>query len=184
MATSTSSRWRTRNRDGSRRASRWYRHRPIVMRTPPRCSRRWAAAGGTGRNWRRRPMGSERRIRTMKCFACSCAIGWLCALAGCSSSDNGNAQDTSRTASNVTLTAAQRQRITLYTVAPSDFHTGIDTTGVVDFDQDRATQILAPFSGPVTKRSEEHTSELQSPVHLVCRLLLEKKKQNNQTQQP
>src|SRR5690348_18017042 len=35
-------------------------------------------------------------------------------------------------------------------------------------------------------RSEEHTSELQSPVHLVCRLLLEKKKKkkkktNNQT---
>src|SRR5690348_17613544 len=28
-------------------------------------------------------------------------------------------------------------------------------------------------------RSEEHTSELQSPVHLVCRLLLEKKKTNN-----
>src|SRR5690348_18220088 len=27
-----------------------------------------------------------------------------------------------------------------------------------------------------TDRSEEHTSELQSPVHLVCRLLLEKKK--------
>src|SRR4051794_41467559 len=27
-------------------------------------------------------------------------------------------------------------------------------------------------------RSEEHTSELQSPVHLVCRLLLEKKKAN------
>src|SRR4051794_41492306 len=27
-----------------------------------------------------------------------------------------------------------------------------------------------------TERSEEHTSELQSPVHLVCRLLLEKKK--------
>src|SRR5947208_10553284 len=30
-------------------------------------------------------------------------------------------------------------------------------------------------------RSEEHTSELQSPDHLVCRLLLEKKKQNKQT---
>src|SRR5438876_1287343 len=29
-------------------------------------------------------------------------------------------------------------------------------------------------------RSEEHTSELQSPVHLVCRLLLEKKKKNIQ----
>src|SRR5438876_11572748 len=29
---------------------------------------------------------------------------------------------------------------------------------------------------PDGTRSEEHTSELQSPVHLVCRLLLEKKK--------
>src|SRR5690348_17852860 len=29
-------------------------------------------------------------------------------------------------------------------------------------------------------RSEEHTSELQSPVHLVCRLLLEKKKKKTQ----
>src|SRR5256885_12099501 len=28
------------------------------------------------------------------------------------------------------------------------------------------------------RRSEEHTSELQSPCNLVCRLLLEKKKQN------
>src|SRR2546422_8582391 len=28
-------------------------------------------------------------------------------------------------------------------------------------------------------RSEEHTSELQSRLHLVCRLLLEKKKMNN-----
>src|SRR2546426_7445032 len=32
-------------------------------------------------------------------------------------------------------------------------------------------------SGPAT-RSEEHTSELQSPCNLVCRLLLEKKKKN------
>src|SRR3989454_5907340 len=31
-------------------------------------------------------------------------------------------------------------------------------------------------------RSEEHTSELQSPCNLVCRLLLEKKKKNTQTQ--
>src|SRR5690348_17576056 len=37
----------------------------------------------------------------------------------------------------------------------------------------------APVFGPFIlsgARSEEHTSELQSPVHLVCRLLLEKKK--------
>src|SRR2546422_5852778 len=30
------------------------------------------------------------------------------------------------------------------------------------------------------RRSEEHTSELQSRLHLVCRLLLEKKKKNKQ----
>src|SRR5690348_17456263 len=33
-------------------------------------------------------------------------------------------------------------------------------------------------SGADAGRSEEHTSELQSPVHLVCRLLLEKKKED------
>src|SRR5690348_17654010 len=33
-------------------------------------------------------------------------------------------------------------------------------------------------------RSEEHTSELQSPVHLVCRLLLEKKKKKQTNQTP
>src|SRR5690625_6353092 len=40
----------------------------------------------------------------------------------------------------------------------------------------------ATFSpGTTAKRSEEHTSELQSRGHLVCRLLLEKKKQTKST---
>src|SRR5207244_13117541 len=39
-----------------------------------------------------------------------------------------------------------------------------------------ASALLSPWSSPDRKRSEEHTSELQSPDHLVCRLLLEKKK--------
>src|SRR5258708_26788484 len=40
----------------------------------------------------------------------------------------------------------------------------------------------SPLSSSTTRyrRSEEHTSELQSPDHLVCRLLLEKKKKTNQ----
>src|SRR5947208_8216246 len=33
----------------------------------------------------------------------------------------------------------------------------------------------------VAQRSEEHTSELQSPDHLVCRLLLEKKKHHSES---
>src|SRR5436189_3817988 len=36
---------------------------------------------------------------------------------------------------------------------------------------------------PPLLRSEEHTSELQSPMYLVCRLLLEKKKKNTQRQE-
>src|SRR5947208_4912397 len=36
-------------------------------------------------------------------------------------------------------------------------------------------------AGDVVIRSEEHTSELQSPDHLVCRLLLEKKKKKKTT---
>src|SRR5256885_13092995 len=35
---------------------------------------------------------------------------------------------------------------------------------------------LQGTTGPLRLRSEEHTSELQSPCNLVCRLLLEKKK--------
>src|SRR5690348_18053095 len=45
----------------------------------------------------------------------------------------------------------------------------------------RVPGLLRGGRSPPTResaRSEEHTSELQSPVHLVCRLLLEKKKKN------
>src|SRR5437867_13094946 len=38
-------------------------------------------------------------------------------------------------------------------------------------------------STPQGERSEEHTSELQSPYDLVCRLLLEKKKKKQHTEQ-
>src|SRR5207244_13048379 len=38
------------------------------------------------------------------------------------------------------------------------------------------SRFTSAFSGSGPARSEEHTSELQSPDHLVCRLLLEKKK--------
>src|SRR2546429_3832945 len=36
--------------------------------------------------------------------------------------------------------------------------------------------VVLAFANPYIWRSEEHTSELQSRLHLVCRLLLEKKK--------
>jgi len=52
---------------------------------------------------------------------------------------------------NVTLTEAQRGNLHLYPVAPATFHKVIDATGVVDFDNDQATGVLAPFSGPVSR---------------------------------
>src|SRR5258708_36932543 len=59
------------------------------------------------------------------------------------------------------------------------FRSGLTGTGAV---RAIARLVLFPFTlkGNSTSRaiarSEEHTSELQSPDHLVCRLLLEKKK--------
>src|ERR1017187_10627202 len=52
-----------------------------------------------------------------------------------------------------------------------------------------ALEVYSPATLPLRRieaigdsRSEEHTSELQSPMYLVCRLLLEKKKKKKKTQ--
>src|SRR5258708_30848306 len=48
---------------------------------------------------------------------------------------------------------------------------------IVSTDLKKKSKILrSMIENNVQGRSEEHTSELQSPDHLVCRLLLEKKK--------
>src|SRR3712207_7333511 len=47
-----------------------------------------------------------------------------------------------------------------------------------DFQTEFAKRVLRPKIAQL-ERSEEHTSELQSRQYLVCRLLLEKKKQNH-----
>lgn len=90
---------------------------------------------------------SPRRIRLA--WAPALALAALLGMAGCSSKAPPTvpAADTPR---NVTLTPAQRRHIHLLTLERSSFHRGIETSGVVDFDHDRATPVLAPFSGPVT----------------------------------
>src|SRR5256885_7988648 len=47
----------------------------------------------------------------------------------------------------------------------------------VTFDNRSSPRPLPGYPDADISRSEEHTSELQSPCNLVCRLLLEKKKQ-------
>lgn len=77
--------------------------------------------------------------------ACSAA-----SLAGCSRAPDEAASAATVTAHNVTLTSAQRQHIHLQAVAAGAFHASVHTTGRVDFDNERATSVLAPFTGPVT----------------------------------
>src|SRR5574341_2023791 len=55
------------------------------------------------------------------------------------------------------------------------------------FRSARSPRCAATRSGAwrsTSPRSEEHTSELQSPTNLVCRLLLEKKKKNKNIKTP
>src|SRR5207248_10931167 len=57
----------------------------------------------------------------------------------------------------------------------SSFRAALTLTAWTDFHRTGIAWLAA------TLRSEEHTSELQSPYDLVCRLLLEKKKKNRNT---
>jgi len=76
------------------------------------------------------------------------AAAWL---TGCS----GKADETHPAAradlGNVHLSDAQRGHIQIREVQSAVFHRTIETTGVVDFDNDQATSVLAPFSGPVSR---------------------------------
>src|SRR5258708_27899666 len=56
-----------------------------------------------------------------------------------------------------------------------------DLLGIEHLTSDEISLILDTAEGfkEVSERSEEHTSELQSPDHLVCRLLLEKKNKHD-----
>jgi cobalt-zinc-cadmium efflux system membrane fusion protein len=95
------------------------------------------------------PRPSEKPARTV--MAVLAAGISVLLFGGCSPSADSRTETPSITASNVTLTAAQLQNIHLSTVAPSKFHKSVDTTGTVDFDNDQATTILAPMSGPVSR---------------------------------
>jgi cobalt-zinc-cadmium efflux system membrane fusion protein len=77
------------------------------------------------------------------------AVVAVLVFSGCSSREENNPATV--TASNVTLTSAQRQNIKLYTVEQSRFRRTVETNAAVDFDNDQATSVLAPFSGPVSR---------------------------------
>ena len=75
----------------------------------------------------------------------------LALFTGCSAKVDRRTETPSVTVSNVTLTADQRQKLRFYKVTPARFHKTTETTGTVDFDNDQATSVLAPFGGPVSR---------------------------------
>jgi cobalt-zinc-cadmium efflux system membrane fusion protein len=77
------------------------------------------------------------------------ALATAVLLGGCSPKTDG--EPPASPLNSVALTPEQRRNIRLYTVVEAKFHKGIDTNGAVDFDNDQATSVLAPFSGPVAR---------------------------------
>src|SRR5690348_5003421 len=70
-------------------------------------------------------------------------------LTGCSSSADQDA--TTPAIANVRLTKAQLSHIQLYTVVPVGYREKVEAPGTVDFDNDQATSVVSPFTGPVTR---------------------------------
>jgi cobalt-zinc-cadmium efflux system membrane fusion protein len=88
-------------------------------------------------------------VATPRAASLPAALLVLASLVGCSGKSP--PPQSSGTPHNVTLTKAQQDSIRIDTVEPAQYRTTITTTGVVDFDRNRANDVLAPFSGAVTK---------------------------------
>jgi membrane fusion protein, heavy metal efflux system len=95
---------------------------------------------------------AERRIKFPGALGFAViAMAAMASFTGCSPKADSDTETASVTVSNVTLTAEQRQKIQIYTVTPAKFRKTTETTGTVDFDNDQATSVLAPFGGPVSR---------------------------------
>ncbi|MGH8142767.1 MAG: efflux RND transporter periplasmic adaptor subunit [Steroidobacteraceae bacterium] len=79
------------------------------------------------------------------------AVAAALVLAACTARSANGPDPASAVSSEVTLTPLQRQQIHLYSVAESQFRKTIAANAVVDYDDDQATSVLAPFSGPVAR---------------------------------
>jgi cobalt-zinc-cadmium efflux system membrane fusion protein len=94
---------------------------------------------------------SHRRQRTEFRLWVATALIAAAWLTGCSGKADEARPAAPADLRNVRLSDAQRGHIQIREVQSAVFHRTIETTGVVDFDNDQATSVLAPFSGPVSR---------------------------------
>src|ERR1700721_2529319 len=96
-------------------------------------------------------MSQGRQCTELRLWLASALIAAVCAT-GCSGKADEAPPAAPADLGNVRLSDAQRGHIQIYDVRSAAFHRTIETTGVVDFDNDQATSVLAPFAGPVSRR--------------------------------
>src|ERR1700728_2450149 len=94
---------------------------------------------------------SHRRQRTEFRLWLATALIAAAWLTGCSGKADEARPAAPADLGNVRLSDAQRGHIQIQEVQSAVFHRTIEATGVVDFDNDQATSVLAPFSGPVSR---------------------------------
>src|SRR2546426_1382525 len=180
-------------RGAARRAGCCSNGRPTTSCRWRMTRRRWTEP------WKRSPRRSEpwddcaMRVIILGSAAGGGLPQWNCGCANCRAARDGGA---ARTQSSVAV-SADGERWILLNASPdlrmqlaahrslwprgargTPIHAVILTDGEIDH-----TLGLLLLRESTAKRSEEHTSELQSPCNLVCRLLLEKKKIKSNTLQ-
>jgi membrane fusion protein, heavy metal efflux system len=93
----------------------------------------------------------SKRMASKRAMAVAAAAVTVLCLAGCTRKTDTSPGTPLVSVSNVSLTKAQQQHIRLFVVEPVKFHKTIVATGTVDFDNDQATSVMAPISGPVSR---------------------------------
>ena len=95
-------------------------------------------------------MSQGRQCTELRLWLATALIAAAC-LSGCSGKADEARPAAAADLGNVRLSDAQRGHIQIYDVQSAAFHRTIETSAVVDFDNDQATSVLAPFSGPVSR---------------------------------
>lgn len=92
---------------------------------------------------------NDLRPRSLRAAAAAALVAAAVSAGACSAKDA--PPPAAAKPAGLVLPPAQRERITITTVAPTRYHPLVTATGTVAFDGDQSTTVLAAISGPVTR---------------------------------